>query len=562
MRRLVSVVAAAAVGAVLVVSPAEAMPVRAFGAPTSVSTGSVDVYGLTQAVLPDGTVGVAWTEGSTSVHLAVRRPGTNLFTELTPLAMESGYSVSVPGLPSLWPPVTLRAAGAEFLLGWGEAGATPRLRVSRVPANASAVPPPVTVSGPDGMENGLAYDFNTASDGSAVAVWFKSGPFGQQVRAARRAGLTGAWQQLGTAGTVSFPYDVTAAIDSSRSVTVGWAAPNGIGIGSRVRSYQGGAWGLAVIAGAVSATFSGSMRLLSASSSGAATVVAFVDTAPGASLFAVDSTARGVRVLTRPTAGAPWALSGPLLGPGRFAFTPAAAMAPDGSAVVSFLDARSGSGTAVGVASMVAQRRGSTGAWGPALAARSVATDSSGLAAMIGGRLTPGLAPDGTLVVPAAAPVSAGSGTMAQSGATAWRPGWTAPFTSQTVFSGTPILSFPTLAPVVVDPAGRATVAFVGGSPPAVTIATTALPAPLARSRAALSTSSPRVGSAVTCVSAWTGAKTLAFRWQRSGVTIAGATAQSYTPKPADAGRTLTCRVTATNPTGSTVSTSVGRAVR
>jgi hypothetical protein len=113
-----------------------------------------------------------------------------------------------------------------------------------------------------------------------------------------------------------------------------------------------------------------------------------------------------------------------------------------------------------------------------------------------------------------------------------------------------------------VSASGRVTV--VGPMAPLgeLGVQSSALPKPVARSGAALSSAAPRVGVPVTCRSAWTDAATLTVRWLRGGATIPGATAATYRPKAADQGRLLTCRVLATDGAGSTTSTSLARKVR
>ena len=67
------------------------------------------------------------------------------------------------------------------------------------------------------------------------------------------------------------------------------------------------------------------------------------------------------------------------------------------------------------------------------------------------------------------------------------------------------------------------------------------------------------VGKTLTCYAAtWKGAPTpsFTFRWLRDGLAIAGATAQSYTVRGADAGHRLACEVTATNSAGTATATS------
>ena len=60
------------------------------------------------------------------------------------------------------------------------------------------------------------------------------------------------------------------------------------------------------------------------------------------------------------------------------------------------------------------------------------------------------------------------------------------------------------------------------------------------------------VGSVLTCVpGTWTYSPTAyAFQWKRSGTNIGGATGNTYTLVSADAGASITCAVTATNPQG------------
>ena len=60
----------------------------------------------------------------------------------------------------------------------------------------------------------------------------------------------------------------------------------------------------------------------------------------------------------------------------------------------------------------------------------------------------------------------------------------------------------------------------------------------------------------------WDGAATVAVQWCRDGVAIAAATGASYTPVAADDGGALTCRVTATNATGSTPAETAALPVR
>ena len=64
---------------------------------------------------------------------------------------------------------------------------------------------------------------------------------------------------------------------------------------------------------------------------------------------------------------------------------------------------------------------------------------------------------------------------------------------------------------------------------------------------------SGRIGAPVRVDPGPWGGMRLACQWLRDGAAIAGATAASYTPGPADDRTALACRVTATGPEGSVV---------
>ena len=68
----------------------------------------------------------------------------------------------------------------------------------------------------------------------------------------------------------------------------------------------------------------------------------------------------------------------------------------------------------------------------------------------------------------------------------------------------------------------------------------------------------PRVGEQMGCISGGflNSPKTLTYAWLRNGTAITGATAASYTLTDADLGRTIACRVTASNDAGTADSTS------
>jgi hypothetical protein len=70
------------------------------------------------------------------------------------------------------------------------------------------------------------------------------------------------------------------------------------------------------------------------------------------------------------------------------------------------------------------------------------------------------------------------------------------------------------------------------------------------------------VGSLLSCTQGtWTYGQTYAYQWLRGGATIAGATNATRTLIAADSGTNISCRVTATNPAGSTPATSNAIAV-
>lgn len=74
----------------------------------------------------------------------------------------------------------------------------------------------------------------------------------------------------------------------------------------------------------------------------------------------------------------------------------------------------------------------------------------------------------------------------------------------------------------------------------------------------------PAVGSALSCsTGSWTAtpAPTYAYQWLLDGATIAGAQASAYTVQKADEGRSLACRVTASNEAGSADATSAAVSV-
>ncbi|HEY5198209.1 MAG TPA: hypothetical protein VIJ51_14400 [Solirubrobacteraceae bacterium] len=99
-------------------------------------------------------------------------------------------------------------------------------------------------------------------------------------------------------------------------------------------------------------------------------------------------------------------------------------------------------------------------------------------------------------------------------------------------------------------PATSTTTAVVGGAPPTTP--------PPANTTPPAVTGTATVGRSVGCSSVWTGTPPLSFayQWLRDGVAIPGATGSNYAIVAADAGKHLSCRVTASNAAGSATATS------
>lgn len=92
------------------------------------------------------------------------------------------------------------------------------------------------------------------------------------------------------------------------------------------------------------------------------------------------------------------------------------------------------------------------------------------------------------------------------------------------------------------------------GSTPATSAGTAVpLPAPPANTVAPAVSGSTATGGVLSCTTGtWSGSPTgYAYQWRRSGTNISGQTTSSYTILAGDAGLSLDCTVTATNPNGS-----------
>ena len=104
----------------------------------------------------------------------------------------------------------------------------------------------------------------------------------------------------------------------------------------------------------------------------------------------------------------------------------------------------------------------------------------------------------------------------------------------------------------------RVTATNPGGSTAAVSNGITVV-APPVNTAAPVISGLTAVGSTLTSTTGtWTGAVSYAYQWLQNGLTISGQTGTTYVTAPGDAGKVITCRVTATNTGGSTPAVSNG----
>ena len=199
-----------------------------------------------------------------------------------------------------------------------------------------------------------------------------------------------------------------------------------------------------------------------------------------------------------------------------------------------------------GVDQRVAQQQGS-GAWTPALTVSSLGISSS--ESIVPLLSAAALGPAGEVLVSAPVPQPAA-------------PLWTTGFVRRSSWSGTwsssTGMGVTTTSGLVIAASGRATALGVQFGTGDVIVVQSALPKPFVRQSARI-TAVPRVGVASVCGFAFTDAASITRQWRVNGVVRS--TASKYTPTSADRGKTLVCRVTAANPTGTTVSASPGRTV-
>lgn len=104
---------------------------------------------------------------------------------------------------------------------------------------------------------------------------------------------------------------------------------------------------------------------------------------------------------------------------------------------------------------------------------------------------------------------------------------------------------------VIASNDGGASAQAVSAATSTVSAATVAVPA---NTVAPAISGTPTVGQTLSVSNGtWSGSPTsYAYQWRRGGLDISGATSSSYALVPADAGTSITCRVTATNAGGST----------
>ena len=564
-RRWIAVaLAGAAAGLSLQVSAAAVSP-GLFSGPSVVLPSLSGMNSSRSATLLDGSVGIAWTDGS-SVHLTIRRPGRVGFPGTTlnytpPVA----FPTITEGAP-ISPAVTIVPLTAStFLLGWGEHGATGRAMTATVSDAASSFPAPVPVSGSVDVNPSAPPSFAGLPDGSAAAAWLVSSTFGYQVVVNRRAGLAGAWQALSSAsvaGVTTAPIVVEVAVDSAQTVSAAWLSPGSefqVMARSQTASHQ---WGMIVVAGTFHASlYAGVVPLFSLSSSGASTVLAAVDDLTGTSTYPADPLPTGINVISLPRGSNAWALVDTgLTGPGRHAVSPRVSTLPDGSAVVRFADyAQVALGTATDateITTFAVQRRGPSGPWSGRILLDGEAT------AVVSSSYeyfdwSPTLLADGTYVtgVPVSLP---GAPSPVDGAGLIVRPGWIgAP--ALVAVSGRLIPMFAVAASI--NATGRATLTYADGADGKYKAITSALtkPLPLAGPRLPATV---RKAHAVGCAISWVEASSgTTYRWFRNGAAIAGVTAASYVPRAADVGRTLQCRVSVANPKGITTVFSAGRVV-
>lgn len=546
-------------------APAYAVAPQAWLPPTPViSVGAVPF--TSAATLPNGAVGVVWSNGS-SIYLKIRRPGAVAFSSAMTYAAPASFPNPAVGGNLSNGAIQIKALTAStFLVGWIECGGTCRLVMATVPSSATSFPAATEVSdGQNVIPQG--FDFATLPDGSAAAVWLVSNPTGFTVTVNRRIGLGGTWGAVTSsseAAVTNFPDQVRVSLDTAKSITAVWVVANAsydIAVRTRVGA---AAWGLKSIVGSLPpGGFNPYASVSSIASSTGGTVLAVVDRIPGAvpSNYTPDPVATGITVLTQAAGSSQWAVArSGITGSGRHALRPAVLVAPSGGAVVQFGDfasrAISPSSPNTQVSSMVVQRTTASGAWSqPALLDAASVVDPVSFYLTVRWQST--LLPDGTLITGVPAPLGAPLNALFGAGVVV-RSGWGGvPRLALTAGASTPVFPVAT----GIDATGRSNVIYFRVPDGKIFQQSSSLVAPRPYSGPALS-AAPRKGTAVSCSVVWAGASgAVSYRWLRNGSVISGATAASYTPKAADVGKQLACRSVATNSAGTSRVTSAARKV-
>ncbi len=562
-RLLVSGLAAGALLVGLAVPPAQASPAPGVFAPALELATGVIQFGPAAAELTDGTVAVVWQPAGDSFGVRIRRAGATSFGATMTKTLAAGHTLGISGSPTNSPVIKLLAlTSTSFLLGWADCvGAACSVQVSTLGASAASIPASVKVSGSD-VATTFEPTFAVLPDGSAAAGWLVTSGGGYSLRVSQRTGVAGAWSAASTAGLTSLPFDYQVALDSTRSLSALWMSMPGVLYEFRVRSRIGSTWGLPVVASSFNpSVFTSLTGLASLTAGGSSTVLAVIESMSGTSNYA-DTNPMAVRVLQRTSSSTNWTLTSQVLtGPGRYATSPALSMTVDGSAVLRFADFETGvvgTPTTYQISTFLVQRRGAAGSWtAPTMVDASSVLDPLSSYSM--SRFRPMMLDDGTYVTPSLQPlVDPGPPETAVAGfGIQTRGSWTGLMSDGPVMGQTMSMG---VAAALVNASGRTTVMYVGPTAN-LNVRTSTLPKPFVRSKATLSKSAPRKGQAVACTSAWSEAASLAYKWLRNGSIISGATSKTYTPKSADVGRALSCRVTGTNSKGSVASTSVARTV-
>ena len=504
----------------------------------------------------------AWADASgASLVVRVRPAGNSSWGAPTVIPLAPGWSASGAVFPSLQQ-LVLRAAGPmHFLLVWRERnGSFQRIQAQRLSRSGAPVGSHTVLAGPDYV---YLADVATNASGRAAVSYFTDAsptPFSVRVRDTESS----SWRPAVTVTSVpvaSIPgpwaFVSRVAVHSSGTVcAIGSASFTPSTVAVRSKCAPPAALGSAATqpVGTFTDTTTigslGPLVTMAATPEGfiVAGIAASTGTVPFPILAPVMPTV--VRVRERPADSGAWVTAATLGQPGEVNVLPLA-LASAGGALVQFERLRGAVGSdrgspGYGVDQRVAQQQGS-GAWTPALTVSSLGISSS--ESIVPLLSAAALGPAGEVLVSAPVPQPAA-------------PLWTTGFVRRSSWSGTwsssTGMGVTTTSGLVIAASGRATALGVQFGTGDVIVVQSALPKPFVRQSARI-TAVPRVGVASVCGFAFTDAASITRQWRVNGVVRS--TASKYTPTSADRGKTLVCRVTAANPTGTTVSASPGRTV-